>query len=183
LAAIPDTSISGPRGARELTAVIAQRGKPGTIVSDHGTEFTSNAMLAWFEQALALYDTYHEKASACDVRIEAVLKELSIHRGRDHGAVPPPRRRQRTDQANALAFDVRAALFALLGKGITAIDGLGAYLSLKLVAECGDDLSSWPSAKHFTSWLGLAPSNKISGGKMLSSRTAAGLRHFCALLR
>jgi transposase len=60
---------------------------------------------------------------------------------------------------------------ALLGKDITTIDGLGPYLSLKLVAECGDDLSCWPSAKHFTSWLGLAPSNKVSGGKMLSSRT------------
>src|SRR5882672_1218676 len=79
--------------------------------------------------------------------------------------------RNRTDQANALAFDVREALFALLGKDITTIDGLGPYLSLKLIAECGDDLSSWPSAKHFTSWLGLAPSNKVSGGKMLSSRT------------
>jgi putative transposase len=47
LAAVPDTSISGRRVARELTAVIARRGKPGMIVSDHGTEFTSNAMLAW----------------------------------------------------------------------------------------------------------------------------------------
>ena len=47
LAAIPDTSISGRRVARELTALIERRGKPGMIVSDHGTEFTSNAMLAW----------------------------------------------------------------------------------------------------------------------------------------
>lgn len=47
LAAIPDTSISGRRVARELDAVIARRGKPELIVSDHGTEFTSNAMLAW----------------------------------------------------------------------------------------------------------------------------------------
>ena len=135
------------------------------------------------EQALALYDAYREKVSACDVRIEAVLKELSIHRGRDHGAVPPPRRRHRTDQVNALAFDVRAALFALLGKDITAIDGLGAYLSLKLIAECSDDLSSWPSAKHFTSWLGLAPSNKVSGGKILSSRTRRSGGRAAALLR
>ena len=74
------------------------------------------------EQALAFYDAYHEKASACDVRIEAVLKELCIHRGRGIGSVAPaPRRRHRTDQANALAFDVRAALFALLGKDITTI--------------------------------------------------------------
>jgi putative transposase len=47
LASIPDTSISGQRVARELTALIARRCKPGMIVSDHGTEFTSNAILAW----------------------------------------------------------------------------------------------------------------------------------------
>jgi putative transposase len=50
LAAIPDTSICGRRVARELDALIARRGKPGLIVSDHGTEFTSNAMLAWTQR-------------------------------------------------------------------------------------------------------------------------------------
>jgi putative transposase len=50
LAAIPDTSISGRRVARELTALIDQRGKPGMIVPDHGTEFTSNTMLAWAQE-------------------------------------------------------------------------------------------------------------------------------------
>src|ERR1700726_4748962 len=50
------------------------------------------------EQALALYDVYQEKASACDIRIEAVLKELSLHRGHGHGPAPPgSRRRNRTD--------------------------------------------------------------------------------------
>jgi transposase InsO family protein len=47
LAAIPDTSIAGRRVARELTALIKRRGKPGVIVSDNGTEFTCNAMLSW----------------------------------------------------------------------------------------------------------------------------------------
>ncbi len=47
LAAIPDTSISGKRAVRELTALIAVRGKPGTIVSDNGSELTSNAVLEW----------------------------------------------------------------------------------------------------------------------------------------
>ena len=47
LAAIPDTSISGKRVARELTMLIGTRGKPQMIVSDNGTEFTSNAMLGW----------------------------------------------------------------------------------------------------------------------------------------
>jgi transposase InsO family protein len=49
LAAIPDTSIPGRRVARELTALIDRRGKPGMIVSDNGTEFTCNAMLTWSE--------------------------------------------------------------------------------------------------------------------------------------
>ena len=50
LAAIPDTSISGKRVARELTALIEARGKPQMIVSDNGTEFTSNAILAWTKE-------------------------------------------------------------------------------------------------------------------------------------
>src|SRR5258707_15552290 len=77
------------------------------------------------DQALALYDAYHEKASACDVRIEAVLKELSIHRGRDHGSTPPAsRRRNRTDQANALASDVRAAAFEFHDLGLQELKGV-----------------------------------------------------------
>jgi transposase len=190
--------ITGATGLRIIRAILAGERDPEALArlrhySCHSSaETIAKALTGSYrtehlfalEQALALYDAYHEKASACDVRIEAVLKELIIHRGRDHGSAPPAsRRRNRADQANALAFDVRAALFALLGKDITTIDGLGPYLSLKLIAECGDDLSSWPSAKHFTSWLGLAPSNKISGGKMLSSRTRRSGGRAAALLR
>jgi putative transposase len=51
LAAIPDTSISGKRVVRELTGLIAVRGKPGMIVSDNGTELTSNAVLEWCSEA------------------------------------------------------------------------------------------------------------------------------------
>ena len=57
---------------------------------------------------------------------------------------------------------MREALHAVLGIDLTQIHGLGPYLALKLVGECGTDLSAWPSAKHFTSWLGLAPHNKIA---------------------
>jgi len=81
------------------------------------------------------------------------------------------------------SFDVRAALFGVLGVDLTQIHGLGPSLSLKLVAECGTDLRAWPSAKHFTSWLCLAPGNKISGGKVLSSRTRRSSSRAAALLR
>jgi len=51
LAAVPDTSISGKRVVRELADLIAVRGKPGMIVSDNGTELTSNAVLEWCGEA------------------------------------------------------------------------------------------------------------------------------------
>ena len=51
------------------------------------------------------------------------------------------------------------------------------------MAECGTDLSAWPSAKHFTSWLCLAPGNKISGGKVLSAKTRRSGSRAAALLR
>jgi transposase len=190
--------ITGATGLRIIRAILAGERDPETLAClrhyscQSSVETIAKALTGSYraehlfalDQALALYDAYHEKASACDARIEAVLKELTIHRDHDHGSAPPvSRRRNRTDQANALAFDVRASLFALLGKDVTAIDGLGPYLSLKLIAECGDDLTSWPSAKHFTSWLGLAPSNKVSGGKMLSSRTRRSGGRAAALLR
>ena len=52
-----------------------------------------------------------------------------------------------------------------------------------MVAECGTDLQAWKSAKHFTSWLCLAPGNKISSGKLLSSRTRRSSSRTAALLR
>jgi transposase len=78
---------------------------------------------------------------------------------------------------------VRKALFGILGLDLTQIHGLGPSLALKLVAECGPDLRAWPSAKHFTSWLCLVPGNKISGGKVLSSRTRRSSSRAAALLR
>ena len=89
----------------------------------------------------------------------------------------------KTKQVNAPSFDVRAALYGVIGVDLTEIHGLGPSLALKLVGECGTDLRAWPTAKHFTSWLCLAPGNKISGGKVLSSRTRRSSSRAAALLR
>lgn len=58
------------------------------------------------------------------------------------------------------------------GIDLMQIPGVNVGLLLTLIAEVGLDLSKFPSAKHFTSWLGLAPNKKVSGGKVLSSKTA-----------
>ena len=78
---------------------------------------------------------------------------------------------------------MRKALFALLGVDLTQIHGLGPYVAVELVSECGTDMTKWPSAKHFTSWLSLAPGNKISGDKVLSSHTRRSSNRAASLLR
>ena len=101
----------------------------------------------------------------------------------EHDLRKMPKVRTKRKQVNAPSFDVRAALFGLLGVDLTQIHGMGPSLSLKLVGECGTDLRAWPSAKHFTSWLCLAPGNKILGGKVLSSRPRRSSSRAAALLR
>jgi hypothetical protein len=132
-------------------------------------------------QALELYDIYQAKVAACDQQIEAVLERLKAANPPPAATLPPARPRRR--QANEPGFAVREALHAILGADPTQIDGIGPSLALTLVGECGTDLSAWPSAKHFTSWLSLAPHNKISGGKVLSARTRRSGSRAAALLR
>ena len=82
-----------------------------------------------------------------------------------------------------MSFDTRPVLYQLTGVDLTQIHGIGPYLALRLVAECGTDLSRWPTAKHFTSWLTLAPGCKISGGKVLSAHTRKTTNRVSAHLR
>ena len=64
-------------------------------------------------------------------------------------------------------FEVRTAMYQLTGTDLTQIHGVGSFLALRFIGECGTDLSRWRTAKHFTSWLTLSPGCKISGGKVL----------------
>ena len=132
-------------------------------------------------QSLALYDFYQAKILECDRKLEVALKVLEG--GNSHDTRSLPKARTRTRQVNTPDFEVRSALYRVLGVDLTQIHGIGPSLALKLVGECGTDLAAWPSSKHFTSWLCLAPGNKISGGKVLSSKTRRSSSRAAALLR
>src|SRR3989442_1558435 len=125
-------------------------------------------------------DVQLAKIVDCDVEIEAVLQAMND--ARPTPTVPLPVRRHAKGR-NEPRFDARAALYTLLGADLSQIHGFGPYTVLRLVAECGDDMTKWPTAKHFTSWLSLAPGNKISGGRVLSSRTRRSSNRAAALLR
>jgi transposase len=188
------TDITGVTGMAIIRAIVAGERDPNVLAAHrdrrcHATvETVCQALVGNYReehvfaltQALELYDAYQTKVAACDKQIEDILKRLKQTAAPPKSKLLPTRQRR---QPNTPAFDARAALHAILGVDLTQIDGLGPSLALKLVGECGTTLEAWPTAKHFTSWLALAPHNKISGGKVLSSRTRRTSNRAASLLR
>ncbi len=131
-------------------------------------------------QALDLYRVYQSKISECDRKLEALLEE----RGDSGDHRPPlekPRRSKRSK--NAPAFDVRSHLYHRTGVDLTEVDGMNAHTALRFISEVGTDMSRWPTEKHFASWLGVSPNNRVTGGKVISSRTTPSANRAAAVLR
>ena len=130
-------------------------------------------------QALELYRTYQAKIAECDQEIEAQLERFE---DRSDGEPPAPNGKRR-NQKNAPRFDVQGQLYRMTGVDLTRIDGVEAYTALKVISEVGTDMTRWPNAKHFASWLGLSPNNRITGGRVISSKTKASANRAAAALR
>ncbi|MFN3724657.1 MAG: IS110 family transposase, partial [Paracoccaceae bacterium] len=189
------SDITGATGMRIIRAIVAGERDPEVLaafrdIRRHSSIEVIKAALVGNDraehifaltQSLDLYDFYQTKIEDCDRKLEAAVAALTVRADGDVPALPEARTKRK--QVNAPSFDVRAALYGVLGTDLTQIHGLGPSLALKLIAECGTDLHAWKSAKHFTSWLCLAPGNKISGGKLLSSRTRRSSCRAAALLR
>jgi transposase len=162
--------VAGERDPDKLAAMRDVRCKEslatirGALVGNYQPEH-----LFALKQALALYDFYQRCIDECDAEIERAVAALNIDRPMPEA--PLPKAKHRSKMPSDPGFDVRQALYQLTGTDLTQIHGIGPFLALRLVGECGTDLSRWPTAKHFTSWLTLSPGCKISGGKVLSAHT------------
>src|ERR671932_306075 len=129
-------------------------------------------------QALALYDSYQAQIALCDPQIEQYLERFTPVTTE----LPPPGPAKQHNK-NDLAFDVQTYLYQITGVDLTRIDGIGASTALTVLSEIGTDMSRWPSVKHFTSWLGLCPGTKVSGGKVLGRKTKPAANRAAAALR
>ena len=130
-------------------------------------------------QALELYRFYHAKIADCDRKIEAQLERFE---DRSDGGTPGDNGRQRS-QGNAPRFDTRTHLYRMTGVDLTRIDGIDGFTALEVISEIGTDMTKWPSGKHFASWLGLSPNNRITGGRVMSSKTNPNSSRAAAALR
>ena len=136
------------------------------------------------QQNLECFDACQAQISRCDATIEGHLRTLTAPVPAPVAPLPASRTRRKTPKNNDLPFDVRTPLFHLTGGvDLTQLDGIGPHTALKLIAEIGTDMTRWPTKKHFTSWLTLAPNNKITGGRVISSRTQASANRAATTLR
>lgn len=189
------SDISGVTGLRIIRAIVAGERDPDVLATlrdarcRESVQTIRAAMVGNYQpehvfalaQALALFDFYQERVVDCDVQIERTLHFLCADKEVPQAPLDKPR--HRTKQTNAPNFDSRSLLYQLTGMDLTRIHGIGPSVALALIAECGTDMSRWPTEKHFTSWLTLAPGCKISGGKVLSSHTRKSNNRVASRLR
>ena len=178
--AIIEAIVNGERDPQQLAKLRDHR-----IRADEGT-IARSLQGHWLEehsfeltQALELYRFYHQKIAECDWEIEAQLERFE---DRSDGQPPAPNGKKR-NQKNAPRFDAQGQLYRMTGVDLTRIDGVDGFTALKVISEIGTDMTKWPTAKHFTSWLGLSPDNRVTGGKVISSKTKPSANRAAAALR
>ena len=188
--------ITGVTGLRILRDIVAGHTDPQALAQHrdyrcHASEAEIVAALTGnyrpehvfgLRQNLEAFDYVQLQLTACDMMIDAHLQALAALATPTVTPLPAARPRQKP-QGNEPRCELRTPLHQLTGVDLSQVDGIGPYTALRLLSEIGPDMTRWPTDKHFTSWLTLAPKNKVSGGRLLSSRTQPSANRAAAMLR
>jgi transposase len=194
------SSLVGESGTRVIEAILAGEHDPQRLLAlcdvqirNKKAERVKESLRGtWAEehlfalrQAVENWQHYQRQIAACDRQIEGVLRQMG---GPDQPSEQPPKAKAgKRAGVNAPQIDDLHQLLSRLcgGKDLTVLPAHTDYSLLQLIGEVGTDLSQWPSEKHFTAWLGLAPGCKQSGkrkGSVHRKRNRAG-RLFCMMAR
>ena len=190
------SDITGVTGLKILRDLVAGRTDPQALAQHrdyrcHASEAEIVAALTGnhrpehvfaLRQNLEAFDFVHQQIVGCDFAIEGHLQSLASVARAATTPLPAARPRQKP-RHNEPRFELRTPLHQLTGVDLSQLDGIGPYTALRLLSEIGPDMTRWPTEQHFTSWLTLAPKNKISGGRLLSSRTQPSANRAAAILR
>lgn len=176
------TGVTGPAILRAIVAgerdavKLAQWRNPGckssedTMVKALTGDWKAEQLFV-LKQSLELYDFYTHQVAACDVEIERQDAAMKPRREGADELPAVPRLKPGSKSKNQPQWNVRRELRRLTGVDLVAVEGISASLAQTILSEIGTDMSKWLNEKHFASWLGLAPHNDVSGGKVLRSRT------------
>jgi transposase len=198
---IIEAILAGQRDARQLAKLRDYRVNKSTfaqmeaaLVGDYRPEH-----LFVLGQGLQAYRFYQARIQECDAEIERHLQQLAKRfesssalsqpealneaDGPSQNPQPAKRKVKRKPQANEPKIDLADYLRRICGVDLTQVIGLNVLSVLLIVSEIGVDMSKWRNAKAFSAWLGLCPRNKISGRKVLDTRTCKVISRVATTLR
>lgn len=163
--------LQGERDPKALSMLVSSRVKSSrediekALVGDWREEY-----LFELQDSYAIYCMYWDNVRQTDMEIEKLLVQKTVDQPVNlKGYQPSP---MKGNQKNDPKFDVGRYAYQMSGRvDLLQINGVGYGTVLTLMSETGFDLSMFPTAKHFASWLGFAPNRKITGGKVISSYT------------
>jgi transposase len=164
--------IQGERDREKLALMRAPgvKSTPEDIAKALEGDYREEHLFA-LKQAVELYDFYHRQIEACDREIERHLHTFDAKVDLVQNPLPPPKRKGKRSARNQSFVDLRAELYRVSGIDFTQIPGLDFLTVQTILSEIGLDPDKFPSEKHFVSWLGLCPNNRITGGKIKSTKT------------
>lgn len=177
--AIVEAILAGERHAEAFLPLVSKRIKADseTIVKSLQGTWRDEHIFTLAE-SYHLYRCYKERIAVCDTQIEQQLQSYEALRNDGVVETGPKdtaaRQNKKTKYKNHPRFNTRGYLHRILGVDVLAIYGLSDGGGLQILGETGTDMSKWPTEKHFVSWLNLCPNNKISGGRLISSRVMKG---------
>jgi transposase len=189
--AILDAILAGERDPRKLASLAHYRVQKSqaqieaALTGDYRPE-----LLFVLSQSLQNYRQIQQQIAQCDLSIEKQLAKMadctnpnqksdSTQQSQDSAGCKPRKRKPQ----DALESSLAGHLKRILGVDLTTIPGLNVLAILTLVSEIGTNMAKWRNDKAFVSWLGLSPNNKVSGQRLLSSRTRKVVNRAATTLR
>jgi transposase len=142
-----------------------------------------NDHLYELKDSFEMYHIFHAKVDDCDREIEQFIQQ-ELGSKDVYGMNELNVRTKKKANKNSPKFDVRTLGYYLHnGVDIMEIEGVSHSTLLCFMAEVGNNINKFPTANQFASWLRLHPNRKVSGGKVLSSRTPKGSNLFSSALK
>ncbi len=161
---------AGERDPKELVKLVHRRVKaPREDILKALDGVWREECLFELKQATEYYYFLQNLTAECDIKIQEQLEIITAKYTEGDITNLKQESIKKNTRKNQLNFSVQPYLKKILGVDVNEIYGFSDDTALTLFSEIGSDLLCFPTSNRFTSWIGLAPNNKISGGKIISS--------------
>ena len=203
------SDLSGVTGLKIIRAIVAgeRDGRKLAEFRDPNVKASQETIAkslegTWWPEQLAIlrrqlndWDHVQAQMANCDKDLEQLMKSMPAAKATAAAEATPAsaelptassqtgKRRRKKASKNQPDFAIAAELQRMTGVDLTRIDGIQAMTVQTLITEAGLDMSQWPTEHHFVSWIGLAPRQDSSGGKILKKRTPKVVSRLATALR